>query len=137
MLNLELYVTWNGSSFCPLTLEHGYTLVTRPKSAEIELWMPDFRYLVMTRKSSTWLYIPDSFQVSSLVADKMGLEKEAHDLGEKVVGLERKTLTLKEENNNLQNDLNNLVQVCLFFQFCFFLLILSFGNFSCSLSVLL
>lgn len=50
-------------------------------------------------------------QVSSLVADKMGLEKEAHDLGEKVVGLERKTLTLKEENNNLQNDLNNLVQV--------------------------
>lgn len=50
-------------------------------------------------------------QVSSLVADKMGLEKEAHELGEKVVGLERKTLSLKEENNNLQNDLNNLVQV--------------------------
>ncbi|XP_047497529.1 adventurous-gliding motility protein Z-like isoform X8 [Penaeus chinensis] len=50
-------------------------------------------------------------QVSSLVADKMGLEKEAHELGEKVVGLERKTLGLKEENNNLQNDLNNLVQV--------------------------
>ncbi|XP_063584865.1 plectin-like isoform X3 [Penaeus indicus] len=41
----------------------------------------------------------------------MGLEKEANDLGEKVVGLERKTLSLKEENNNLQNDLNNLVQV--------------------------
>ncbi|XP_042869345.1 early endosome antigen 1-like isoform X5 [Penaeus japonicus] len=50
-------------------------------------------------------------QVSSLVTDKMGLEKEAHELGEKVVGLERKTLSLKEENNNLQNDLNNLVQV--------------------------
>ncbi|XP_064112137.1 uncharacterized protein LOC135219359 isoform X17 [Macrobrachium nipponense] len=50
-------------------------------------------------------------QVSSLVAGKMGLEKEAHSLGEKLVNLERSNMRLKEDNNNLQGDLTNLVQL--------------------------
>ncbi|XP_042215814.1 centrosome-associated protein CEP250-like isoform X6 [Homarus americanus] len=50
-------------------------------------------------------------QVSSLVTDKIGLEKKAQGLGEKVLTLERKNVCLKEENVNLQSDLNNLVQV--------------------------
>lgn len=50
-------------------------------------------------------------QVSSLVTDKIGLEKKAQGLGEKVLTLERRTLGLKEENANLQSDLNNLIQV--------------------------
>ncbi|XP_068217025.1 putative leucine-rich repeat-containing protein DDB_G0290503 isoform X9 [Palaemon carinicauda] len=50
-------------------------------------------------------------QVSSLVAGKMELEKEAHGLGEKLVSFERSNMRLKEENNNLQGDLNNLVQL--------------------------
>ncbi|KAG7177656.1 hypothetical protein Hamer_G008307 [Homarus americanus] len=49
-------------------------------------------------------------QVSSLVTDKIGLEKKAQGLGEKVLTLERKNVCLKEENVNLQSDLNNLVQ---------------------------
>ncbi|XP_066977629.1 uncharacterized protein [Macrobrachium rosenbergii] len=50
-------------------------------------------------------------QVSSLVAGKMGLEKEALSLGEKLVNLERSNMRLKEDNNNLQGDLTNLVQL--------------------------
>nr|XP_045625867.1 myosin-14-like isoform X2 [Procambarus clarkii] len=50
-------------------------------------------------------------QVSSLVTDKIGLEKKAQSLGEKMLALERRNVCLKEENNNLQSDLTNLVQV--------------------------
>ncbi|XP_071539644.1 uncharacterized protein [Panulirus ornatus] len=50
-------------------------------------------------------------QMSSLVTDKIGLENEAKGLSEKMLTIERKNICLKEENSNLQSDLNNLVQV--------------------------
>lgn len=46
------------------------------------------------------------------MTDKIGLEKEAKGLREKMLAIEKKNICLKEENSNLQSDLNNLVQVC-------------------------
>lgn len=50
-------------------------------------------------------------QVSSLVTDKISLEKETSALDEKIQALERKNSRLMEENSGLHSDINSLIQV--------------------------
>lgn len=54
------------------------------------------------------VYVP---KVSSLVTDKISLEKETKVLDEKIHALERKNSRLMEENSGLHSDINSLIQV--------------------------
>ena len=49
--------------------------------------------------------------MSSLVTDKIRLEKDTKGLDEKIHALERKNLQLMEENGGLHSDINSLIQV--------------------------
>ncbi|KAK8406454.1 hypothetical protein O3P69_007250 [Scylla paramamosain] len=50
-------------------------------------------------------------QVSSLVSDKISLEKETKELDDKIHALQRKNSRLLEENGGLHSDINSLIQV--------------------------
>ncbi|XP_045128827.1 paramyosin-like isoform X7 [Portunus trituberculatus] len=50
-------------------------------------------------------------QVSSLVSDKISLEKESKELDDKIHALQMKNSRLVEENGGLHSDINNLIQV--------------------------
>lgn len=50
-------------------------------------------------------------QVSSLVSDKISLEKETKELDDKINALQRKNSRLMEENSGLHSDINSLIQV--------------------------
>ena len=45
------------------------------------------------------------------MADKVDLENKLTKLREEILSLEHSSACLRQENNNLSNDLNNLVQV--------------------------
>ncbi|KAK3873373.1 hypothetical protein Pcinc_021607 [Petrolisthes cinctipes] len=67
--------------------------------------------MAVTTRQSCLSLRDHQLQVSSLVHDKIDLEKEAQGLREKLLSVERRNTSLMEDNANLHSDLSNLLQV--------------------------